>query len=239
MFIEAPNGNQLLYDAGPPNGAVLRELSKIMPFYDRSIDVVILSHPDMDHIGGSIDVFRKYKVKTIITSGASSTNGSFDEVENYIQINTQEKIVAHRGLQVYLSNNVVGDVLYPTYDTARMDTNDSSIVLKITYGSTSFLFSGDLPKNIEEYLVSIDPQHLDADVLKLGHHGSRTSSGEKWLRSVSPHIAVISAGKENRYGHPHKEVLDTLDRLHIPYLGTYIKGTLLFKSNGKEVQFTQ
>lgn len=232
IFVEAPNGNQLLYDAGPPSGAALRELRKVMPFWDRSIDIAVLSHPDMDHIGGFGDIFRRYDVDLAVVSGASSDNGVHEEIEQLIETKSIDRLVAQRGMTISMGEGVEADILYPDHDTTNMETNSASIVLRLTYGSTTFLFSGDLPKSEERYIVGIEGDRLRAQVLKAGHHGSRTSSGEDWLRTVDPEIVVVSAGLDNRYGHPHKEVLALLEQLHIAALKTFAEGTIIFESNG-------
>jgi competence protein ComEC len=235
VFIEAPNGNQMLYDAGPPSGASLRELGKVMPFYDRSIDVAVFSHPDMDHIGGFLDVLDRYKVDVALEPGASSTNGVWDEVTRSIKAHGVVHLLARKGMTIDMGGGVQADILYPDRDMTNMETNSASIVMRIRYGDTAFLLSGDLPKNIEEYEVATYGDHLEAQVLKLGHHGSHTSSGEVWLRAVNPDIAVVSAGLNNRYGHPHKDTLALLDLLHIPYLITSKEGTIKFESDGIRV----
>lgn len=235
VFVEAPNGNQLLYDAGPPSGAVLRALGEVLPFWDRSIDVAVFSHPDMDHIGGFLDVFDRYKVAVVLEPGASSTNGVWAEVEHAITERSIAHVIARKGMTIDLGDGVQADILYPDRDMTSMETNSASIVLRIRYGETSFLLSGDLPKNLEEYEVSVYGDQLHADVLKLGHHGSHTSSSEVWLRAVAPDVAIVSAGKGNRYGHPHQDVLALLEKLHIPYLITFNEGTITFSSDGKVV----
>ncbi len=235
VYIEAPNGNQMLYDAGPPSGAVLRALGDVMPFYDRSIDVAVFSHPDMDHIGGFVDVFDRYKVDVMLEPGASSTNGVYDEAERVIRAHHLTRIIARRGMRVDLGGGVAADILYPDHDMTNAETNSASIVMRIHYGSTSFLLSGDLPIKQENYVVGLSGQELHAQVLKLGHHGSHTSSGELWLETVHPDIAVASAGLNNRYGHPHKDTLLLLDSLNIPYLVTFKEGTIRFESNGIKV----
>ncbi len=235
VYIEAPNGNQMLYDAGPPSGAVLRALGDVMPFYDRTIDVAVFSHPDMDHIGGFVDVFDRYKVDVVLESGASSTNGVYDEAERAIATHRLARIIARRGMSIDLGGGVAADILYPDHDMTNAETNSASIVMRIHYGSTSFLLSGDLPIKQENYVVSLSGQELHSQVLKLGHHGSHTSSGELWLETVHPDIAVASAGLNNRYGHPHKDTLMRLAALNIPYLITFKEGTIRFESNGKIV----
>jgi len=235
VFVEAPNGNQLLYDAGPPSGAVLRGLAEVMPFWDRSIDVVVLSHPDMDHIGGFPEVFKRYRIDLVLEPGVTSDNGAYQAVEGAIKAEASAHFLARKGMSIDLGDGVFADVLYPDRDVSKMETNSASIVLRIRYGDTAFLLSGDLPKNIEEYEVAVYGEQLRAEVLKLGHHGSRTSSSEAWLRAVAPDIVVISAGKENRYGHPHPDVLALLKRLHVPYVATFEQGTVRFESDGQTV----
>lgn len=235
VFVQAPNGNQLLYDAGPPSGKVLRSISEVMHFYDRSIDIAVLSHPDMDHIGGFLDIFSRFKISAVLQSGAKSENGIHDEMERVILQEDVAHVIARRGMQIDLGDDVVVDVLYPDHDMAKSDTNDASIVLRIRYKETSFLVSGDLPRSLEEYLVSKEGSNLHANVLKLGHHGSRTSTSPLFLVAVHPDFAVISAGLNNRYGHPHKEVLDELEEFHIPVLSTMTEGNIIFESDGIQV----
>ena len=235
VFIQAPNGTQMLYDAGPPTGAVLRALSSEMPFFDRSIDVAIFSHPDMDHIAGFKDVFDHYSVDVLMEPGASSTNGVYDDIKSGIATHGIKRIIARRGMSIDMGDGVVADILYPDRDEKWSDTNSASIVMRIHYGDTAFLLSGDLPQRQEEYVVSLPGNNLHSQVLKLGHHGSRTSSSEIWLRAIGPNMAVISAGLNNRYGHPHKEVLNLLEKLGIPYLVTFKEGTIDFESDGKTI----
>jgi competence protein ComEC len=235
VFIESPTGAQMLYDAGPPTGAVLRALSKEMPFYDRSIDVAVFSHPDMDHVGGFADVFDYYHVDAMLEPGASSTNGVYDEVEKRIALKNIPRILARRGMVIDLGGGVNADILYPDRDMTNMETNAASIVMRIRYGSTSVVLSGDLPQEQEDYVVSLEGSALSSSILKLGHHGSRTSSSEVWLRTIHPQVATISAGKNNRYGHPHQEVLDLLKKLNIPYLVTFQEGTIDFESDGQKI----
>ena len=235
VLIEAPNGNQLLYDAGPPSGATLRELGRIMPFWDRSIDVAVLSHPDLDHIGGYPEVFKRYDIGVAVQSGASSDNGVHDAVQVAIASEDAGHIVARRGMTIELGGGVFADILYPNRDMVGEETNSASIVLRVRYGETAFLLSGDLPIEEENKLAKMYGDKLSADVLKLGHHGSRTSTSPYWLSAVGPDMAVISAGKDNRYGHPHKEVLDILKEKNIPSLTTFEEGTITFSSDGETV----
>ncbi|MBI4692335.1 MAG: MBL fold metallo-hydrolase [Candidatus Terrybacteria bacterium] len=238
IFIETSNGNQILIDAGP-NRQVLRELSKVMPFYDRSIDVVMESHPDSDHIGGLPEVLGRYDVTLVIESGVGSDNAVYVETEKIISEKRIKKILARRGMQINLGDGAHLDILFPDRDISGLDTNDASIVARLIYGENEFLFTGDSPKKMEKYLVSLDGNPpaggLQSDVLKLGHHGSKTSSSEEFLGYVKPLYAVISAGKNNRYGHPHQEILERLNQFKIPYLRTDEKGIIKIKTDGENL----
>ncbi|KKS15767.1 MAG: Beta-lactamase domain protein [Parcubacteria group bacterium GW2011_GWB1_41_6] len=233
IFIQSPNGSQVLIDAGP-GSKVLGELSKVMPFYDRSLDLIIVTHPDSDHIGGFPDVLKNFKAGKIVEPGVDSETGLYREFQRLAELEGAERILARRGMKFILDKNVYLLILFPDRDVAGLDTNDASIVAKLVYGNNSFLFTGDSPKKIEEYLVSLDGKNLDVDVLKAGHHGSKTSSAEEFLNAVSPVYAVVSAGKDNRYGHPHQEVLDALNNLGIKALRTDESGAIKIKSNGQQ-----
>ncbi len=235
VYIEAPNGKQMLIDGGP-NDIVLARLSQVMPWADRSIDLVVATHPDADHIGGLASVIDRYHVPRIIENGAISTTKVYQHLEDTIIKDKVEKIIAHRGMHIVLdvNKNIYLDILFPDRDVSEFkESNDGSIVAKLVYGNESFMLTGDATKYTENLIMQNEsPKTIHAEVLKLGHHGSHTSSSQLFLEKVSPSIAVISAGLHNRYGHPHKEVLDYLSVLHIPYLATYDKGTIIFKTDG-------
>jgi len=237
IYIEAPNGNQLLVDSGSGK-QVLRELSSVMPPYDRSIDAILATHPDKDHIGGFPEILTRFKVSEVFVSGASSDTAVYKELEEKIKEKKISKTVLRKGTRVWLSKDVYFDVLFPDVDTSRFkESNDASIVGKLRYKDKIFLLTGDSPIKIENHLVSVYGRDLKSDVLKLGHHGSRTSSSESYLGFVSPEYAIISAGCKNSYGHPHKEVLALLDKFKIPKLSTCESGTIVFETNGEGLTY--
>jgi len=236
IFIEAPNGNQVLIDGGA-NKSVLRQLSKVMPFYDRSIDVVIATHPDKDHIGGLPDVLRRYAVDFILESGAKNDTGISRAFESVISQNKIKRIFAKRGMVVTLDDGVFLNILFPDRDVSDVESNTASIVIQLVYKNTEFMLTGDSPKMIEEYLVFLDGEKLRSDVLKAGHHGSKTSSAQIFLGFVSPKYSVISAGVNNSYGHPHKEVIEMLNQFNSVILNTQDRGTIIFKSDGESVNY--
>lgn len=231
IFIETPNGRQMLIDGGS-NASVLRELGKVMPFYDRSIDVLVATHADQDHIGGLVEVLRRFKVDLFIQTNTTSTSAFYLELENIIKNkNIKEEIIISPEI-ISLGGGAEFDIIFPDKNTAGWKTNDASIVGKLTYGSNSFLLTGDSPQKIEKYLVSKYGEFLKSDVLKAGHHGSKTSSSEIFIKTVSPTYTIISAGLNNRYGHPSPESLAIFNSFQEKILQTLGVGMIKFKSDG-------
>ncbi len=227
IYIESAEGKQMLIDGGATS-AVLRELSQVMPWFDRSLDVVVATHPDADHIGGLVDVFARYKVARFIDNGVFNDTAPYRALENAVTKEGAMRYVARKDMLIDLGPETFARVLFPTRSMEDAETNTGSIVMRLAVGAQSLLLTGDAPSAIEEYLVSSNKEILDVDILKLGHHGSKTSSAEAFVVAASPSVAIISAGKDNRYGHPHKEVLNTLGRLQVPYRSTAEEGRISF-----------
>lgn len=237
IYIEAPNGKQMLIDGGP-DASLLSSLSKVMPFADRSIDIVLATHPDQDHIGGFPVFLDNYKVENIIENGSKGDSKIYSSLEEKVLKKKINKIIAKRGMHIILDQkrNIYFDILFPDRDITNFDSNDASIVGKLVYGNNSFMMTGDATTYTENLIEwNENDQTLDSDVLKLGHHGSHTSSSVLWLEKVRPEMAIISVDKNNKYGHPHKDILDRLKSLSIPYLSTSDIGNIVFKSDGERL----
>lgn len=234
IFIESPTGKQIILDGGP-DGSVLSRIGALMPFYDRSIDMLIVSNPDKDHFAGFIDVLKNYQVGGIMEPGTIPDTEIYKIFKDFVRKEGAMSVLARRGMNIDLGGGAYLQILFPDRDVSGLSTNDGSIIAKLVYGNTSLLLMGDAPQNIEKYLVSLDGGNLDVDILKLGHHGSKTSSGDALLSVSSPEYAIISAGAKNRYGHPHKEVLDRLTKYNISALGTYQEGAIVFESDGERL----
>ena len=240
IFITAPNGRQVLIDGGPDD-RVLLGLANSMRMWDRSIDIVIPTHPDKDHIAGLSSVFRLYRVGTVIMGNVSSGTVFDEELQSAIDNEPRlRRATAWRGERIILDHTagVYMDILFPTSDTRAWDeTNESSIVVRLVYGSRSFLLTGDLPSDAEEYLAYMarvdNANSIDSDVLKLGHHGSKTSSSEKFLLTVTPSYSIVSAGKGNRYGHPDESVIERVQNINSNILSTIDHGTITFTTDGQ------
>jgi competence protein ComEC len=234
IFIDAPSGRQVLIDGGA-NGAVLRELSKVIPWYDRTIDVVIPTHPDADHIGGLVDVLPRYKVGMIVHSDVEGDTATAKALVNEIAREGAQQIIARRGQIIDLGSGAYIEILSPDRSVTQVETNTGCVITRLVYGKTSFMLPCDAPKEIENYLVRLDAGDLHSDVLKAGHHGSKNSSSELFIGFVSPSYVVFSRGCNNKYGHPAPEVVALFERFGIPILDTCKNGTITFVSDGLAV----
>ncbi|MDZ7726627.1 MAG: ComEC/Rec2 family competence protein [Candidatus Campbellbacteria bacterium] len=228
IFIETPKGEEILIDGGRDN-SVLRGLSQVMPFWDRSIDLVIATHPDADHIGGIVDVLRRYKVKAILDTEVENDTPAFISYSQEVQKEKARSIDPVRGSQLFFDNVVL--TILSKESSVTSDPNDASIIVRLDYGETSFLLTGDADKKTERELLGFYDA-LEADVLKVGHHGSSTSTASEFVSAVSPEFAVISVGEDNSYGHPTDEVLNTLEKQEVEILRTDEDGMIRFESNG-------
>lgn len=239
ILIQGPTGITMLIDGGPDR-SVLRELSKQLWPWDRHIDVVVETHPDKDHISGLGDVLERYAVSNFLESGIPDATSVSKHVKDDV---ANEKGLTHtivkRGMRLHLGGGAYADVLFPDRDEShQVATNDGSVVIHVVYGTTSFMLTGDLPSTYEDYLVSLSHGNgeLESTVLKAGHHGSRYSTDSMWLQAVQPDTVVISAGKDNSYGHPHTETLDRIKRYGASIISTIDAGTITFVSDGEVVE---
>jgi competence protein ComEC len=235
IFIQAPNGSQILIDGGRDQ-TVLTKLAEVMPRRDRSINYVIATHPDADHIGGLPSVFEQYEIGGLLTPNVSSEN-NLDEA--LVAAAYDEGIPVARpkqGMRLILDSEkqITLDILAPDHGgTGIKETNEASIVTRLTYGTVSVLLTGDAPMSVEQYLVdAYGSVGLSADILKLGHHGSKTSSSSLFLRAAAPLFAVVSAGKDNSYGHPNAGPVALAKSLDAEVLNTADEGTITFITDG-------
>jgi competence protein ComEC len=234
ILIETPDGVQVLIDGGPDAG-VVRELNAVLPWFDRSLDMVVGTHPDKDHIGGLVDVLKKFTVHEIITT---ENTGETTTAEAYYDALTQEGAtisMARSGSVYALGASTTLTIFSPAADPSMLESNTASIVAQVRYGEIEIMLTGDAPSSIENYLVETYGAQLQSEVLKLGHHGSKTSSSEEFLRTVSPQFAVVSSGLDNSYGHPAKEVVERVSELGVPLVNTAEEGRVTFQTDGKTV----
>lgn len=217
VLVEAPNGNQVLIDGGPSD-AILAKLGKALPFFDRQIELIILTHPDADHLSGLIEVLKRYEVGEILETGIADSSAEYQVWHDLIAAKKVPVIFAQAGQVIKIADNLAIKILYPLGKINGQDfsknTNASSIIGKLFYGKNTMLFTGDAEMNAEWPLLA-SGVNLKADILQVGHHGSKNSSSEKFLAAVAPKIAVIQVGAKNRYGHPAQELLDRFKNINI------------------------
>ncbi|HEY0964695.1 MAG TPA: ComEC/Rec2 family competence protein [Candidatus Paceibacterota bacterium] len=234
ILVETPDGFEMLVDGGP-DAAVLRELGRERSFFDRRIDLMVATHPDADHIGGLIDVLKRYDVQTILQTENKNDTPVAAAYAAATSREQAELITADAGQMIQLGASTTLQVFSPAGDETNWESNTSSIVMRVVYGSTSFMLTGDAPSEIEDYLVDSYGSQLDSTVLKLGHHGSKTSTSQKFLDTVTPQYAVVSAAVDNRYGHPHQEVMQRVFGRKVQTVHTGTDGTVTFYSDGAVV----
>jgi competence protein ComEC len=235
ILIDSPHHARALIDGGR-NRKVLSELGKVIPFGDKRIDVVMATHPDADHIGGLPEVISRFKVGIFIEPGVESQTNIDDELERRIQERNISRVIARSGMVINFGDGAKLQILFPNQDVSSWETNDASIVAKLVYGNQSFLLTGDATIKTENILLKLNPLILDSDVLKAGHHGSRTSTSLDFAQGVQPDYAVISAGFNNSYGHPHQEALNILEKVGAKILNTAESGTVKFETDGKTLE---
>lgn len=229
IFLKTYLGRQILIDGGPSD-QVLSELGKDLPFYDRTIDALILTHPHADHVAGFVDVLKRFKVKKIILPEVEYKDSAvYQEFLNLVEQKKIQKIYAREGQRIWLDPATVFDIYYPQGKLTTDDLNDTSIVGKLSFGKIKMLFTGDAGINVENMILP--KYNLDSDLLKVGHHGSRHSTSLEFLKEITPNFAIIEVGK-NSYGHPTQETLDNLKSANAYVLRTDQDHTVRFVSDG-------
>jgi competence protein ComEC len=238
LFIESPVGTQIIFDAGPAH-KVLGPLSRVMSPFDKSIDAIVITNPDADHISGILDILKNYKVGEVFEPGTLSDSKTFQNLKMEIKNQSIPDILAKKGMRLNIGGGAFIDILFPDRDVSVWATNDGSTVARLYYGSTSIMLAGDSTMKTEKIILSENsPAQLKSTILKVGHHGSRTSTSGEFVKAVSPSYAFISDGKDNNYGHPHQETLDTLAQFGAEIFRTDLLGTIIIKSDSQNILFS-
>ena len=243
IFIETPQRFQILIDGGPDKFLILEYLSQEMPFWDRHIDIVISTHSSPDHLVGLIEVLARYEINKIIWTGMladSLTHRQFEEKLKMAKQRGTKIMIAQFGQEINLEPDIYLKILNPLISVAGTDPknhNNNSIVTRLVFNEVSFLFTADIEDEAEMALVqkqkSLERDFLSADILKVPLHGSKVSSSLKFLQTVNPSTAIIQVGRNNRFNHPHQEILKRLNQQEIDILRTDINGTIRIISNGE------
>lgn len=237
IFIETPSGNQVLVDGGPDK-LVVQRLGETMPFYDKDIDLIVSTHSDADHIAGLVEVLNRYEVENLIYSNIIRESALYDAWQEAVIREGANTIDPVADKIIDLGNGVTLTILNPSKSLAgkiMKKVNNDSVVLMLKYGETDVLITGDIEAKAERQII-LSGADLEADILKVAHHGSKTSTTTEFLYEVSPQVAVIQVGAKNRYGHPTQEVLKRLEDYGIKYYRNDLDGTVKIVSDGNNYQ---
>ncbi len=215
IFIKTPENHKILIDGGP-DGKVIGELSELMPFFDKTIDLMILTHPHADHVSGLIEVLKKYEVKNVLLTGATYDSEVYSEFLRELG-ESERGVFLARSSSDFMFGDVLLDTIYPFYQIGGetfSNLNNTSVAVRISYGDLSILLTGDLEGEAEKELIKADVE-LKSDIFKAGHHGSKNASTLEFLERVQPEIVVIQSGEDNKFGHPHAETLENFEKIGV------------------------
>lgn len=237
ILISTPSGKQMLVDGGPTN-KILEELGRHVSYFDKTLDVIVATHPDADHVTGLIPVLEKFDVSTVVLSPSTGHTGIYADVKKHVDVEGANLHIGARGDVIDFGDGVVAKILYPSknYSEKKDDTNDASVSMIVSYGEESLLLTGDLPSTQEGELIRAGLTK-NITIYKAGHHGSKYSSGEQLLSYIRPEYSVISAGSDNKYGHPNPEALDRLQKYSRETLSTKERGAITFFLDGTSLTF--
>lgn len=238
IFIEDPVGRQILIDGGPDQ-KVLARLPMLMTPTDRSIDLLILSHPHADHLAGLVEILNRYQVSAVLEAGAVYNSAIYREWHRLLAEKKIPIIPARRGEKISLARGAELEILAPFDDWQNREAkeiHDSMVVARLTVSGRGLaMLTGDMETDLENKLIANaeSSSALESIILKAGHHGSKTSSGKNFVEKVAPQFALISVGTDNRYGHPYPATLQTFENLNIQTLQTNQSGTIVFEISDK------
>ncbi len=236
ILIKTPYGQNILVDGGPGN-AVIQRLSENLAWWDKKIDLMILTHPHSDHVGGLADVISRYNVEKILYTGVIYNSPDYIAWLEIIRDCGIPLIIIDRPQIVKLGEDCRLDILYPMESILGKEVsnlNNSSIVIKLIYKKIKFLLAGDIELETEQELLDSEID-LSAQVFKANHHGSDTSNSQEFLQAVNPDIAVIQVGAENDFGHPSRRVIKRLERMGVKIFRNDLDGTVKVISDGENI----
>lgn len=232
IVVQTPDGRVMAIDGGKRQAGMVAYMKKLGV---QQVDVMIGTNPDADHIGGLIDVLGAFPVKEVWVSGQPNTTVTFERFVDAVARSGAKGVVARRGDVIRLGSMEV-PVFHPVDPLVR-DRNNNSVVVRLEFGKVSFLFTGDVERLAEESMLQAGLP-LRSTILKVGHHGSRTSSTPPFVTAVRPEVAVYQAGRDNEYGHPHQQTLQTMQRSSVKVYGTDKNGTIVIRTDGETYKVT-
>lgn len=226
-LIVSPSGRQILIDGGP-DLTTLEALGTHMPFLDRSIDLLVLTHPHLDHLASFPEILKRYHVQQVMLSGVLYDSARYSALLEQVRLQHIAVLATEPGRTIDMGDGLTLAMLWPppeAFGSTHSNVHDTSIVFQAAYHGHTALFTGDLEEKYEKEILR-EGLAVRSDILKIGHHGSRTSTSTGFLLAVAPQLAVISVGTGNTYGLPHPSILARLAHFHIPYKRTDRDGTV-------------
>lgn len=233
ILIKTPQNKNILVDSGD-NKAEDKLASYLALNNVKKLNMIIATHPDTDHIGGLDMVVNDFKVDNFFMPDIKSDSKNYNRLLDALDNKKLTPKPLYQGDTINIDTDIILQIISPIKDKVYENNNEFSIAFRLIYKNSSFLFMADSEKENENDILS-ENINVQSDVIKLGHHGSKTSSSMEFLNSVNPKLAIISSGKDNKFNHPHKEVIDILNELEIPYLDTKDKGDIVIKSDGEKI----
>ncbi|OGF30558.1 hypothetical protein A3H09_02475 [Candidatus Falkowbacteria bacterium RIFCSPLOWO2_12_FULL_45_13] len=236
ILIKTPAGQNILVDGGPDK-TVIKRLSQNLPWWDKRIDLMVLTHPHDDHVTGLNDVLKRYQVKKVLYTGATHNAPNYLAWLRLVRDKKVPLTIIDKEQTIDLGQGVRLEILYPNQSLAGQtlaDLNQSSIVARLAYGRNKFLLTGDAGEEAEKKLIDSGAD-LKADVLKVGHHGSEYSTTLGFLEKIKPALAVIEVGRDNQFGHPNLRIIKRLERGGARIYRTDENGTIHLISDGKKI----
>lgn len=231
ILVQTPSQNILIDGGERTAGPIVVEYLRTQGI--KGLDIVISTHPHSDHIGGLIDVLKTFPVKEVIDPAIVHATKTYEEFLTLIDRKNIIFTEGRAGMTRDLGDGITMSLLHPTSPSAR-NLNDASVVAKVNYDKVSFLFTGDAEAVSEKEMISRGTK-LQSTVLKVGHHGSRTSTSPAFLNAVSPAVAVIMLGADNKYGHPHPETISKLTTAGVKIYRTDLHGTIVISTDGETI----
>ncbi len=230
ILVLMPAGKQMLIDGGPDD-SVLQSLGKYMPLFDNEIETVVLTHPHADHLTGLNKVLQKYKVDAVYEGQGTSDSATFKQWKEEISSRGIKDTVLSAGQNIGLGDNIDFKIL----TVGGGSINNSSVVGRLEYKDTAVMMTGDAETEEQTPLCSISSDRLRSNVIKVAHHGSSTGAVKCFMEKVAPEVAVISVGKDNKYGHPHAAALEMISQFTKKILRTDQAGSVVCESSGQKI----
>ena len=232
VFIESPSGAQVLVDAGPDKN-IMKEISAVLPWYDRSIDLLVMTNTDAGNYTGFIPLLQNYSVGEVLESGMNTDTAPYQVLKSEIAAKKIPKIIAQRGQTLDLGGGATLEILFPERDISNFTSDSGTIVMRLSYGDTSVLLTGDSPTSILNYVATLTDVSLKSTILALGYHGALATSSQNFLQNVAPQETIIFADP-TKPTVAQRETENILNVSHVPFLNRANSGNITFHSDGKK-----